>query len=634
MKVIIASQSKLVKERLTGPYGDYETYSIVGGNSYAIKDKLKALGFRWIGKPKAWRIYPKNFNDTIAESLSLMGVDTSIINKQNKVNPIESVKPDDNDKLEVNREESNKLKDSNINQTDTDSPERTRWYKFPVKDNIYQENIVVDFQGEDLELPIRVHRSFIPGKDTYRVSNSRDHVGKPIYFFEVGDATIDNKDELVPFHENPREARNKHSGIFLIKKIAKEKWGEYDEKEFIDNIIKLIKEKIAESGASKIEKELNARNLDPEFKEFLKEYGNKLEVNVYLDFPEEKYNGEYTFGLQIHNYGNRYWLDNASVYLLMDHSFVSDYGKSFDEQIDVSGVVNKEELVNKVKKEIYSNSNLRKEIYEFFKSIPFTEEEFKEAQKESIHLKEMLDNPEGSYYEVLREMRSRGYIRVSKKQRAGQGLQVDEQVKWVVDSDVIKDHIYGNRSKSISPVNDMYSVIAYYIHRRVRGISSWSDAVLTQGIASVYNDLKRLYPDIEYTEVNSAIQKLAELVIEDFFKDRRKSTIDEDWSSFYGGTGGSSGSEDISDIPYNVSESLEKLYLFGKDYDVKIEDVKSSPKGVFRFLSKKLHPDTSVDESEKIEKEEKFKELMSIWDSLPSSIKQSFNYNKWKKFST
>ena len=75
---------------LNGRYGPYTAY-IIKGNSFQIKDRLKALGFKWNRNSGGWIMSQKKMNNSVKEGLRRLGVEIEgeIPQQPEPVQPVE-----------------------------------------------------------------------------------------------------------------------------------------------------------------------------------------------------------------------------------------------------------------------------------------------------------------------------------------------------------------------------------------------------------------------------------------------------------------------------------------------------------------------------------------------------------------
>lgn len=620
MKIFASNNKTFQPDTFKNKNGSLFDIYTVTGNHYSIRDSLKKLGFRYWRPTNIWYIYKNQYNPQIIPSLNALGVDTSAVTGQAMTKP-----PQTPQTPQTPQEPSMPIGSPSMSKIDsmsTDNPKRSQWYKYPIKNNIYQDSFEhVDKEtGKKMDMTIKVHRSFVPGKqsDEYNVKNARDYVGQPKYYFEVGNIeNFEDKKKFNDFSDNPIKANRSSDSIITFSKRNKEKWGNYNEEEFINKIIQDIKRFFEQDkGQTLIKKEFVARERSDELINAIKNRDYK-EFQSKLTFPDPRYNGIFKFRAKFNNWSDRHssWATKMDLALELDHPFFNRFDKGTSYEIDISNVRTIEELENKIQ-ETLNSDKLRGQLFTYLQSFPYLQEDYADKQEELKPILDIILNPEDNYYAVLQELRNREYIRYNRRQKSKEGLAKDDQIKWVVDSKKVINDTYSRDTC------DVFTAIAYTVHRVVRGTGSTYSMMVRSAIGEVHRDLKKLYPELTAKEVLNAIETIATLIVTNFFEGGKKSRW-EKYQEYYGSN--KTGYEGMQEF----ESTLNSLYEFGKEYGVVPEEVQSSPKSVFRFLSKKVHPDTSTNEDEKIEKEKKFKELINIWDKIPKQLKVSFNYKNW-----
>ena len=196
----IANNVTLSKENLTGKYGNFTAY-VVRGNTYPLKNSLKQMGFRWSGAQKAWYITEKKWDPSIAEKLKNIGVSTPDSPSPSSSQTTDSPQTTDNTETRPTAKT-----------WETENPEMTKWYGFPINKNIYEFDIDFTVDGEKHSGKVQVDRSYVPGKGStrYYEKRSREYRGLPRYVLRVIDS------------ETGEELTSSNATM-------KEKWGTYSE---------------------------------------------------------------------------------------------------------------------------------------------------------------------------------------------------------------------------------------------------------------------------------------------------------------------------------------------------------------------------------------------------------------------
>jgi len=80
-KVKSPVQITTVLTSIQGKYGKFMAY-VVSGDTAAIKDELKRLGFRWYGPQRSWWISKRNFTEQKRQALINMGIAEGHVSSQ------------------------------------------------------------------------------------------------------------------------------------------------------------------------------------------------------------------------------------------------------------------------------------------------------------------------------------------------------------------------------------------------------------------------------------------------------------------------------------------------------------------------------------------------------------------------
>lgn len=183
-----------------------------------------------------------------------------------------------------------------------------------------------------------------------------------------------------------------------------------------------------------------------------------------------------------------------------------------------------------------------------------------------------------------------------------------DEIKWVVDSKKIVNDAYGGGYISRTP-EYFYSVVAYYIHRKVRGIGSWTDMMLIDTMSKWYDTMKSFGAQISFKEIEAIIEEIGNAII--------RETFDKEPKGGYG---------DNEARPVNQDAGgLSEFANFAKQFGIDVEDIQDTAINIYRTLAKKLHPDINPPDK-KAEMTEKFKELQEIWSNVPEMYKKAMSW--------
>lgn len=574
----------LSKENINGKYGVFEAYLVKGDSTKDIKNTLRELGFRWHNLKEAWWISAKNMTNSTMTKLQKVGVITT---EQPTINNIE------------NKPEKKWI---------TENQKATSWYGFPINKEIDSFEVEIESKEKVYKTQIKIERTYFQGKgsSTYHETFSREHKGIPKYIF----------------HVNISELGINYS---LYHQTAK-KWGTYNEEEYLivvkENIVNILKDptRKLQKGIA-FNEEINKRA--PEYKDFLNKVGKK-EINTSYSFTvvDEDYGGD--FNLSLYSLG----MDDRSANTTL--SFKLDDPTSPREHvigynnIDIWNTYTIEDFNKRINEYLVNNKEkIQNEVIKYLKSFPYLEDQKKNALKDFETVKSYIgfSFSEAQVDDILNVLKSRGYIRQSLRgnKEGEKGIEVqtkDEQVKWIINSKKAVSDAYGsNRYLSESP-DYFYAVVAYYIHRKIRGIFSFSEMMLTEAMGSWLRIMNRYGAGFQFGEVMDSIEEIGDIIVNKIYKGKTKAQINEEFRDWFDNS--------TRDNKYNyvkAESSLTEFSTFAQRYGIDPEDIENNLMSIYRVLVKKLHPDLIQNSSEKLISEKSFKELQGIWDRIPESLK-------------
>ena len=601
----------LTKEKIDGKYGTFEAYMVKGDSTRNIKDILSQLGFKWYGPKSAWWISSKSMTDSIKARLQEYGVvtveqpltDTPIDNKTDQQTirtPVAAQPPE-------RKPESKKWA--------TENEKASAWYGFPINKEINSFETDITSKEKTYKAQVKIERTYFQGKgsSTYHETFSREHKGLPKYLFHVSIPELDINYSI--FHQ------------------ATKKWGTYNEEEYLipvkENILNILNDPVKKlQRGIEFKEEMVKRT--PEYKDFLNKLGKK-EINITYPFivVDKDYGGE--FNLAIYSLGmDEKSADTSLMTKLDDQTSPRDHVLRYKD-ISIWNTYTIEDFHKKINEYLINDrEKVQNEVIKFLKSFPYLEEQKKDAFKDFQVIKNYITNKpsESQADEILNIIKSRGYIRPSlrgnRKGEDGNEVQTkDEQVKWVIDSKKIVNDAYGsNKYLSESP-DYFYAVVAYYVHRKVRGIFSFTDMMLTEAMGSWLKIMNRYGAGFNFKEVMYSIEEIGSIIVNKIYGKKTKEQMNEEFRNWFDDS-----TKDNKQEYRNTetNNSLSELSIFAQKYGIDPEGIENNLIGVYRTLVKKLHPDLVQDPNEKIIAEKSFKELQGIWDRIPQNLKTAMNW--------
>lgn len=606
----------------------------VDGQTYAIKDKLKSLGFSWYGVDKMWWIYKSNLNPNALSKLSDWGVDISPVDASRQI-PSEKSTPMSNTvnaepKIETPKEKTPEL----TNKTDRDNHDthnydalKHDWYGFNIKRNIYTTNFNVNVDGQEIQLKAVLDRWFEKGIR---------HI--PIYKFNIflGDSLIR------AFSKTPNGALGDESPKGTDGKIdvkSCKRWGTYNEDDIAIRIPKLAQSLVDEKGKTyqALQNALKIDARDDDFKDFLKRwsevYGEKEEyefaknnsiiVNVQIDEPG--YEGSYEIIPRSVGGGVHF---NSHV----DHPLAPHYAILGSDNIP-SGVQNMQQFIEWLNNSVQTNqSEIKSRYIKYLKSFPFKKEEEETSRADMSEVAALIGKQYNPRF-FIPKLIEMGYVRLSKRQKredTAPGFVPESEAsknQWVVESKKIVDDIYRFKRDP----KQFYAVIAYYLHRKVRRISSWTDMMLTDAIYHWSEIAKQYGVPINNNEISTYFEQVTNAIFEDLFGRTAPRGVADEYANFYSNFfGGGAGSRSQSpNINNQRNSNISPFVKFVVGLGANQQEAEQNPKKVFKDLIRQYHSDKVGNDPQKTQIAI---ELIKLYKSLPQEVRAS-NWYKEIKFS-
>jgi len=287
----------------------------------------------------------------------------------------------------------------------------------------------------------------------------------------------------------------------------------------------------------------------------------------------------------------------------------------------LTGIHTREEF-DKAMNEYLKTDEPKKYYLDFLKSFPFLASQQEESKKHFTTIQSLLETPNSSADEILRKIQEYGYIRPSKRQRQQEGLSLGDEIRWVIDSKKIVNDVYSNSFLHSTP-EFFYAVIAYYVHRKVRGIWSWTDMMLTDSIYSWIRAMEAFGAKIDRKEIYSTIEKIGNIIVEKIYgKATQEQKDKKSFNDFYGYTSG----EESGTSTRQTDSALSEFIEFAKQFGIETEGIENNLKQVYRVLANQTHPDKFQDEEKQKEMTKKFQDLQDIWSRIPQQFKTALNW--------
>jgi hypothetical protein len=405
--------------------------------------------------------------------------------------------------------------------------------------------------------------------------------------------------------------------------MSDKKWGTYNEDEFIEERKKGVKEMLSVPKAKvykQIQFEDNVAKRSPEYKQFLNDIENK-KLNPTYDFSinDPLYGGNYKLGIYWLGMGERAYATTLTP--IVDNPQAPD--KTFGYQnIDIYNVYSINDFHNEIKNHIKENHDkIQQEYIEYLKSFPFLPSQQQEAKGSLDSIKGFITGENKNFESALKVLQNKGYIRPHKRQKQAPGLTTGDEIHWVIDSKKIVNDAYNMNSYASRIPDYFYTVLAYYIHRKVRGIWSWTDMMLMDVMNHWYGVMKEMGATFSFEDVEKAIETIGGTIVNQIYGETKEGRDKQFFNWFY--TGKEQGKPESQQFTGGIIEFAN----FAKQYGIDVEDItEENAKNIYRTLAKNLHPDLQQDPTKKLEMTEKFKTLQEIWDKVPEQYKKANNW--------
>jgi len=547
---------RIDRQTMHGKYGPFDAY-VVSGDTYIVRDQLKRLGFSWYGKDKVWYMSASKWNEAIARQLGRIGAvlpgdaptTTTPPESRHHVNPLE----------------------------DTEDVEQTKWHKFPVKSSIRKFNVTFEYKGEATTLPVDIDRWYFESGDKYNPKKSSKNRGIPRYRVRIGD--------LATFYSG-----------------AEGKWDSYDEEKKLDEIQKIVVDSMQNEPKTKmrmkVETQIDQSRREPGLIDALqkiKEDGRGY--SVVIGDADEGYNG--TFPVKLDYFGDDIWV-NSDI-----NSPHIDRQKILGE-IGISNIRTPAELEEKISTFLNSD-DIRQKYLDFLHSFPFLGGQVEEEEKKWKQIFECVENPKANTDFVLNKLVEMGFVRPHRRQRQEQGLSSGEEIKWIMDHDAV---VHGPSSRT---PEGFYTLVAYLLHRQIKGIESWSEMGLTMDTGDLVRKIQQFDPDITFEQLEQVLEMFAAAAQAKWgFKDQRK--LWKNYKEFYSGGHASKPKDEPAQ---SENDLLDRLAEMAGRFGVDTTGIRQNPKKIYRELAMKVHPDRFSTEPQKQEEMKLvFQELGNLWEEI------------------
>ena len=611
---------------------------IVAGNTLRVYKAVKANGFVWETRypvtvsdgqkiDKYWWCYDNRLTPLRANSLAKLGIDMSEYDPTLGSVPVPQT-PAENAEIpaETEVEETPKLVvDQSLEGASQGSGRSSRWAKFPIKGNIYQTDIEVDYQGEKVPLHVIVSRvqttdkwdKLIQGRASYRMTiyYNGEVVGNHMLYW--------NDDEATYF-----KFWNPQKEIELLGRIP----------QYVQNVLdKRIASKTGNSLYKKLQSVKTLELRDPSLTQFLDE---EWEDKFVFEISEGRYAGRYDAKVQ-HRKGH----NSVSVYPDLQGYEINEYeDRIFYSREVPDEISNIEQFKSWMQNELTTNhGEMVRKMEDFLKRVSYLPEDKENIDRVMQTLIQRIMNK--NYIDVdesLAKFKEMGYFRPRKTRRkipegaGANGLApILDDSAYMLDSKVILEDFY--RGKTSSDPKWIWTLMAYFVHYWKGGnAEGMFFSAIEDRVKDFVKQALRWGFAMDFDETYSFIRNSAGRIYAKFYHRVPPGTRGAQARAFYDWYHNSYESADSGRVgngrTNDVGNPIDDLVDFASQYDIDEAAVRSDPRGIFRKLSRLLHPDMNIhkDEVEAKTNEEQFKVLNNINERIVESFKGTEAFASWK----
>lgn len=582
--------------------------AVLSGNTFPYKYHLghNGLHFKWNRNDKRWEKPLKKITQEEIEKMKSMGFDLSSWKGQSG----SSVEEEQED--QPIKELKKPLKVS-TNKTDFDEYSRydkipsPRYLGFPPKLNIYET--VINPSGIDDEIKVVVDRWYNKGVR-----------GKPRYIFNLflRDKKIGAFNQKVP---DDKGVWQRGTPLFNEDSFVEQTLNKINNESFaINTKIRAIYNRL---------KKLEGR--DENLKNFLQKWDDwkyDREKSDELRQMIEKYIPEKTININQGEFQGNFpikaeLMGNDTLHLITDiDSKLAPHPATLTSVYLDENTQNIKDLNSSIEKTIQKDHDrIVKSYIQYLRSFPYNKEDIESSKSNMSDLASFVGSNYNTRFfkEKLLEL---GLIRPSKKQRQEEGLARDEDIKYVINDKEIRNKIYargaGNRPEFF------YDVLAYYLMRKARNITSFTEMMLVTNINAWVRLAKQYDHDLNVSDVDKYLDKLSSMLLEEITGQNTFRSRFEQYRDFYSGFGGGRGEQEQGQ---NISQgSLEEFIQRAKQHGIDESVARKSPRKAFRALSMMYHPDRYQDETKKQEVKKVFDIFSQLWSKIPEQLKTASNW--------
>ena len=571
----------------------------ISGETYPIRQQLgkSGVGFNWYGTQKIWWMYKDSFDankNYILNALNKLNVDVSAIQSVPTENTNFNTTTKDNDKhQEATVTPKSQAYSHGIDvKTDKVNGSSFNTY-FPVNKNIFSTQLPMHIDGQDIILSLTVERN----EENYKKT-------LPVYKFNL----YLNGEPVISYIKRPEGRWNKGGP-------------NYNEDAFVSDMISSFYKFVSEDNKAKSKlyhnlkyvQELNTR--DPELKEFLSQLESHafrqreksielLEQHGFL--PQSifipQYNQNLSLGLEFYN--QAFKVETKVDHPLAPYRDILIY-------IDVPETIKTiDELKLFIHNKIQEQSEkIIKEYVKYLQSFPFEEKQRETHQQDMDKIVNNILHNTINVDDLISELVKRGYAR---KKTRGEGY-------------ILTQKAINSGYSTKNSAENFYGTIAYWISRKKRNVTSFTEMMLMLTISELENVIKRSGYDLKKDQIYNYLESCVNQVYKTLFKESPPKSSQEQYQDFYSNFGNSGKYDDYSKTKNQNTQkspdtvnSIQMLQQLADQEKINFD--KNNLKQVYRSLALKFHPDLIGGDSVKMI------HLNNLWDNIPDTMKVSNNW--------
>lgn len=448
---------------------------------------------------------------------------------------------------------------------------KSKWYGFPIKDNIYTGQVQFNIDEQPVTFDVVVNRQFV---------KNRRHI--PSYAFALSDGD---------------------TAIGDVREPAPGTWGSYNEDQYILDLPILLQNKFGMKEKSKIylayKQHVRMSQRSPELIDFLKNL-ETTPITIQIHINDERYQGDYPAVITKPEYSYSITAKSALQHQHAPYPVTLIYER-------IPSKLNTPESFNQWLEQLLTEDKDRmaEQYLEYLQSFPYLAQEQETDAMEMREILPLIQSQSMDMEYFKSKLIAHGYVRPTKRQkRNGPGMVPQDAIEYIIDhKKAIMDVFYQkNRRLTTSPTY-LFAVIAYLMHGYRTGTVGWMS--LGDGIRHFNDTLNRHGAKMDYLLLHKYIGKVATSLLQYI-------------------TG-----EQVNDYDNGATQNqqtggLNAFVAFAVQLGVNQETARTNPKTVYRQLVMQHHPDQNPGADPEI-----IRRLNALYESVPMELKANTKLVNW-----